>query len=748
MWLCVLAFLPFSPPPSPCYLEVENTAESSKTGHLLKRDLPKDCNKLKKEEIRLIVKSYFNSISRDKSSINHANFLRLQTYILSSLRNKKLDNQTGVDIIVDLIKIGEKAKNISPFPKEHLEQLNTFCCQIFECLEHEKSNILFSSLSQDATFYMGSILCKSPKGLEYFFPYFRDISVSANKRDICLRKTLNCFDLENIKKLYEFFNKDERLSFLQALFVSFDYHEKARSLFKELLPKDDLDVHLALCRYAYAKDQLHLVEVLFALVPKFYKEQVISTLKREGYKYNSPRPGTLGSDDIYFVQFGKAEMYFYMDLEKYETARRIVEDTNTSMKHAVCLGEFPLVTIEVSPVATIFCPPIGYNKIYDPIYADGEGTKAIEEYTQKVNKKIKDHLGLNMLATSRQMSLVVSHDAMRFHQDQLPEQYEFLNKKGNSLPRCWLGQDLALMDWDMSKGTLSGTLIQDGAKGDRFYLVQYPGEVTTNFTLDPPIYPADGSPPVYPGAKTLPFHSATAPIDFYGEVTSGSSKGKRISNVARGVVLENDVKQLRQRATPLAINRPSLKEETIDRLVYQYENGIIRTEFKSRFFSPLNLDTFMRMPPKEGVEILQTTVQNQPQVKKYFSSLLNTNLEESKLKYYRLIKRDSGFSRLDSLDLEIPEESIVVLINRSQLPETYEHYLLSQDCTAQNLPWIQMYRFPPNSILKCDYRTLMHLSLTPPEELFLRNAEVDADSVDISLLPNLFSNEIDLLVFF
>lgn len=533
---------------------------------------------------------------------------------------------------------------------------------------------------------------------------------------------------------------------LADLLFQFDHSEQARISFKNLLPKEDIEIHFSLCKACCDAKKNHLIEVLFALVPKSYKKIAIEKMEKAGYPYRSPRPGTLGSEEIYSIRIDNAEVYFFMDLEKYELARKMVENVSDQMQHGVCAGEFPLTTIEVSPICTIFESPVGYDDALQPIYRDPRGRNAIEDYTYKVAQKIKDLLGCTMLAVSRQMSLVVSHDAMRFHRDQLPDQYAFLNQQGVSFPTSWLAQDLTLMDWDMSEGTLSGTIMEETETRDRFYFFLKRGEVTTNLTLDPPLYPEDGSPPVYPGAKTLPFHSAVAPIDMLGGKSIGSSKGKRISNVVRGVVLEKDVASLRQRAIPLPLNRPT--KEKIDEYshLFKYPNGILRKEFLNPCLNAIVVDCLVRLPPQEEVEILTGEILNRSDVFNEIKALTNLDLKNYNLRYYKLVKRGVGFSNIADLGIEIPENSLIIAWNRAKLPEHYEYYPFA-DSFSNHLPWIQLYPLGPNALLQGEGRNFQKLALTSIEEIFFRNAVWDAESVDVPLLSNTFATEIDLLVF-
>lgn len=563
----------------------------------------------------------------------------------------------------------------------------------------------------------------------------------------CLIQATQQNSSDEFKKKFHLGSQEIKKNLLECLLFNFDRDATSRKLFKEYFPKDDPKIHAQLCKSCYATNREHLVEVMFALISKYYKNKAVESLKKEGIEYQPPRPGTLGSEEIYSIKLDNAEMYFFMDLEKYELAREMVENANHCMKHGVCAGEYPLVTIEISPVATIAEDPIGYDENLEPLYADQLGTRAIDEYSKKVSDKIKNLLGLNLLALSRQMSLVVSHDAMRFHQDQLPIQYEYLRKKEIGFPKCWLSQDLTLMDWDMSTGTMSGTIMEESSSKERFYFFLKPGEVTTNLTLESPVYPDDGSPPIYLGAKTLPFHTVVAPIDFNSSYNSGSSKGKRISNVVRGVVIDEDVEHLRKKALPLPIDRPEIVHRSESDSLFQYQSGILRKEYPHIHVFPTLADSFFRKTSQEELEILEGHAIRDKALAEIIEVEFNVELKNRDAKIYKIIKRSGGFSSFNKLGIDYDQDSVILAINRSSLPDHYEYYPLACYEKEKNLPWIQLYQLPPNAILKFEGRVLNNFLLTPIEEIFFRNSEWDAASVDVPLLQNSFYTEIDLVIF-
>jgi hypothetical protein len=108
------------------------------------------------------------------------------------------------------------------------------------------------------------------------------------------------------------------------------------------------------------------------------------------------------------------------------------------------------------------------------------------------------------------------------------------------------------------------------------------------------------------------------------------------------------------------------------------------------------------------------------------SSMFQLTCNPSKIVIKHLTKRDSGFSKFSLMDLGIPKEAVVVLVNRSILPQNYRYYNIAEDQTDKELPWIQLYQFEPNMAMIVDVNLLERLSLTPMEELLYRDAKTDA----------------------
>ena len=153
----------------------------------------------------------------------------------------------------------------------------------------------------------------------------------------------------------------------------------------------------------------------------------------------------------------------------------------------------------------------------------------------------------------------------------------------------------------MSADTLSATVLQDSLSDERFLLALFPKESVGMIFAQSPKYLTREAHPSYLVPTIFPYHAVLSPIDRKGGVTAGSSKGKRLSTVVRGVVLESEIDALKAKSKPLSLNRPSLLNGE-----WVYPNGMIAKEI-SVDVSPL-LDGFnqgfvLKYPDQENVEI-------------------------------------------------------------------------------------------------------------------------------------------------
>ena len=317
------------------------------------------------------------------------------------------------------------------------------------------------------------------------------------------------------------------------------------------------------------------------------------------------------------------------------------------------------------------------------------------------------------------------------------------------MPPCKIIQDLTLIDWDMSVDTFSATIIQDSVSNDRFLMTLFPKESVGMLFTQSPKYLTREAHPSYSVPTIFPYHAVLSPIDMKGGSTPGSSKGKRLSTVLRGVVLKDEISDLKRRACPLAINRPSPFEDEKGKGAI-YQNGIMARELNDEIRNLLNIESWQegfvyKYADRENVEILEISGESA----ECLTSLLANQfgLNPCRKTFTRLIKKDGGFSSLDLMRLDIGPNQMVVLLNSSEEPEGYDFFNLAQDCSSQMLPWIQLYHVPPEKALYIPGSVFHELSLTPVEEILFRKAEIDSMKTDGVTSSKKIVTKIDLFIF-
>ena len=164
---------------------------------------------------------------------------------------------------------------------------------------------------------------------------------------------------------------------------------------------------------------------------------------------------------------------------------------------------------------------------------------------------------------------------------------------------------------------------------------------------------------------------------------------------------------------------------------YQYPNGIACKEYPTKVRPVVNISWTLKLADKENVEILKSQPQDHSELIQSLQNLFEIKgCSFSDVQVMHLIKKDNGFSRISQMDLGIPYDSKIVLVNSSRLPKGYKFFNLSEDMRDKNLPWIHFYQFKPETAMIVDYAAFMRMSLTPLEELIYRDEETDRWKTD------------------
>lgn len=459
-----------------------------------------------------------------------------------------------------------------------------------------------------------------------------------------------------------------------------------------------------------------------------------------------PLPGRIGQEEIQWVELGTADLFFYMTPEKDALVKKIVQEINQEkLGLTVDINDYDCFTTELSATASKYPDPVG-SLNGTPIYADPQGNDVLNEFSASLRELLASQIGLHLEGFSREINFVVNQDAHKFHQDQSTKQFAFLSERNPELPPCTIVQDLTLVDWDMSADTLSATILQDAISDERFLLALFPKESVGMIFAQSPKYLTREAHPSYLVPTIFPYHAVLSPIDRKGDVTAGSSKGKRLSTVVRGVIPEQEMNDLKAKAKPLALNRPVFSNDT-----WTYPEGMIAKEISidvSSLTDPFQQGQVIKYPDQEGTTIYEVSPpSNSPVVQELASHFEIDSKAIKNVKLLRLTKRDAGFSALANMNLPIPPGSEVILLNSSKVPEGCDYFNVARDFTGDGLPWIQLYYFPANRGFKTTAEEIQKLSLTPIEEVLFRKAKEDSMKTDGIQSMDKIVTKIDILVF-
>lgn len=457
-------------------------------------------------------------------------------------------------------------------------------------------------------------------------------------------------------------------------------------------------------------------------------------------------PGRLGNEETQWVQLGNADLFFYMTPEKNDLIQKIVQDVNLEkLGLTVDINDYDCFTTEISATASKYPDPIK-SQNGSAIYADPQGNDVLNSFAHDLNKLISSQLGLNMEGVSREINLVVNQDAHKFHQDQSTKQFDFLKLRDPLSPPCTIIQDLTLVDWDMSADTLSATILQDSHSEERFLLALFPKESVGMIFAQSPKYLTREAHPSYLVPTIFPYHAVLSPIDRKGGKTAGSSKGKRLSTVVRGVVPECELDALKANSKQISLNRPTFYNDE-----WIYPDGMIARGI-SIDIRPL-LDLFdqgliFKHPDRENIEIYELNIDSyNPVIQQLALQFAVDSKSIKNVRLIRLLKRDSGFSALNKMNLPIQAGSEIIILNSSNIPDGYDYYNLARDFTVEGLPWIQLYYLPDNRGFKISAEQIQKLSLTPIEEVLFRKAKEDSMKTDGLQSLNKIVTKIDLFIF-
>ncbi len=458
----------------------------------------------------------------------------------------------------------------------------------------------------------------------------------------------------------------------------------------------------------------------------FFSSFMISTLLAQ-------LPGRLGQNKISHAKFGDCEIFFYMDQEKSTLANNLIENVNEEMMITLGTAALPCPTKEIL-VQAIKYPD-----------RDPQGTKILAEYAKNVHSIAEHRLGIQMTGLTWYMNLNLNWEALKIHHDRFSQQYHFMEENGLPPENYTLVQDLTLIDWQMSEGTVAGTMIQDGKFGDRYILCLFPNEVVGTFYTEPAYQLTLKTPDRYPGHISMPPHSTIAPMDMCSNDSCGSSKGKRMSTAVRGVVPTEQINDLKNQSESIPVNRrhPKLFQYGAGA---EYANGIVIQPLSDKFLTVNTLDARM-LGEKDNITYSQLSLASNAFIIEHLGSVFDIPIQKANIQALRLTKKDNGFSDLRIKKTQKNSKMRVILINSSKVPHGYRFFNLAENSTKKGFPWIQLYELNPGYAMEIPYKELKNISLAPCEELLYRNERYDAlNDTKSELLPKI-ATHMDVFVF-
>ncbi|MDA1056327.1 MAG: hypothetical protein O3A58_00670 [Proteobacteria bacterium] len=439
-----------------------------------------------------------------------------------------------------------------------------------------------------------------------------------------------------------------------------------------------------------------------------------------------------------------------MSPEKEALINSLVDEINhEKILLTVDINDLGCFTTEIAAIASKYpnlssCSLKTPSNVFDPT-----GQDTLDRFEDNITKLLADELSLNFKGVSREINFVINQDAHKYHQDHSATQFKYLThlSKEEAI-RTNIVQDLTLVDWDMSEGTFSGTVFQDSESFDRYIFPLFPKDILGMVFTQSPKYLSRDAHPSYNIPTIFPYHAVLSPIDYSGSQTPGSSKGKRISTVVRGVVPKSEVDDLASKTTTLKLNRPITQNEnqysnrnysngmtgsTLNKTELNEISSILRAVYNVQIVDDKENTVTFEIKDTDTCEALFKIVS------RFFSSNYS---DSSEVRIFIANKMDGGFSSMNCMNLGIQNNSSVFILNLSDVPEGYDYFHIAQDFTKQGFPWIQLYHFPPYLAYQLSGESLKKLSLTPLEEILFREAKADSSKTDGMNTVNKFRTKI------
>ncbi len=287
-------------------------------------------------------------------------------------------------------------------------------------------------------------------------------------------------------------------------------------------------------------------------------------------------------------------------------------------------------------------------------------------------------------------------------------------------------ENIFLYDWQLANATVGGCIFHDRSSNHRFVVLLNPHENIGILKLNSVTSTTD--------LELLPW-TFFAPIDLYGPKAVGSWKGKYMANISRGFAQESE-------------NFISSTDEHIDVNSIFSENDIHEKYFrgmvvcKEKMPEDLSRDEGSLMVI-DNMSVIDLDLSCRVLRSKKIQELLK--IEQPLTQVIKIIKRDDGFSALESVLPELSKDAKVAILNTAQLPSNYSPYHLCENLGKNQIGMFQLYCLEKQTVLAVSPEHLRHLYLTPTNEVFFRS--LDFQKFPESSLNERFHTEIEIFIY-
>lgn len=434
-------------------------------------------------------------------------------------------------------------------------------------------------------------------------------------------------------------------------------------------------------------------------------------------------------EDCCFITIDKTDVYFYKIPEKEKLVHQMVKD-------------MPELKLMIGPSHAdresqeLLIQALNFPK-KDPL-----GAYILQNYHERTLDIIEKFFSANIANPTFDLRINFNWEPSQYERNCVACQNRFLYSLVPPIEPLVLVKDLMFADWQMPVGVFSGVIFQDGEKGDRIIFPLHPKQTIGALLVEPIESTSHWKTPGC--TRAFPLHTYIAPSDFVGPKSPGVSKGKSIYSSMIGIALKKDFDSTRGKVRQAFFNRRIDKES--DDSQWEYPNGLLGKRLLTQEL-PSILQGFSLQVTKGNIGIENVSSSSNSTLIKILADLFEIKgIYPNDVMIKKLTKKDSGFSQIADLELEVPPNCDIILVNRSKLPKGYRYFQLAQDWSKKGTPLIQLYRFEPSTILKVPSEVFQELLLTPLIDVFYRDGSKANSEKQVAIMEKL-TTCIDVFIF-